>query len=288
MKNVIVDQPQGFEVKGSENKVYKLHKALYGLKQAPRAWFNMIDSYFVAEGFEKCPNEQTLFTKKNDAESMMKSFDMTDLGIMRYFLGIEVSQGNGGNFICQRRYATEVLKRFGMFECKAVKTPIAVGMELNKDESGVTKLRYIKGTLEYGVMYQARMGGLIGYTDSDYARDTDDRRSTSGYVFMLSNGAVSWLSKKQPIVTLSTTEAEFVAAAGCSSQAIWLIESSRDVGSKHIDVRFHFLRELVQSGVINLRYCDTKQQFADVMTKPLPTEAFERLRNFLGVTKLEV
>ncbi|GJT03883.1 retrovirus-related pol polyprotein from transposon TNT 1-94 [Tanacetum coccineum] len=389
-EDVYVDQPQGFEVKGSENKVYKLHKALYGLKQAPRAWFNMIDSYFVAEGFEKCPNEQTLFTKKNDAgnflivsiyvddliytcddetmlknfkESMMKSFDMTDFGIMRYFLGIEVSQGNGGNFICQRRYATEVLKRFGMFECKAVKTPIAVGMELNKDESGVAVsesyykqivgclmyltstrpdlmygvslvsrymnrptelhlqaikriLRYIKGTLEYGVMYQARMGGLIGYTDSDYARDTDDRRSTSGYVFMLSNGAVSWLSKKQPIVTLSTTEAEFVAAAGCSSQAIWLMRVLEKLGcaskegvtiycdnsstiklsknpvmhgrSKHIDVRFHFLRELVQSGVINLRYCDTKQQFADVMTKPLPTEAFERLRNFLGVTKLEV
>ncbi|GJT03884.1 hypothetical protein Tco_0838346 [Tanacetum coccineum] len=91
-------------------------------------------------------------------------------------------------------------------------------------------LRYIKGTLEYGVMYQARMGGLIGYTDSDYARDTDDRRSTSGYVFMLSNGAVSWLSKKQPIVTLSTTEAEFVAAAGCSSQAIWLMRVLEKLG----------------------------------------------------------
>nr|GEU58486.1 hypothetical protein [Tanacetum cinerariifolium] len=300
-EDVYVDQPQGFEVKGSENKVYKLHMALYGLKQAPRAWFNMIDSYFVAEGFEKCPNAQTLFTKKNNAcnflivsicmddliytgddetmlksfkESMMKSFDMTDLGIMRYFLGIEVLQGNGGKFISQRRYATEVLNRFGMFECKAVKTPIAaVGMKLNKDESGVVNLKVYQRNIGYRVMYQARMGGLIGYTDSDYARDTDDRINTSGYVFMLSIGVVSWLSKKQPIVTLSTTEAEFVAVTGCSSQSIWLMRVLEKLGcaskegvtiycdnnstiklsknpvmhgwSKHIDVCFHFLRELV-------------------------------------------
>ncbi|KAL6178293.1 hypothetical protein ACLB2K_049811 [Fragaria x ananassa] len=82
-------------------------------------------------------------------------------------------------------------------------------------------LRYLKGTLEYGVFYE-RKGAveLVAYTNSDYASDCDDRKSTSGYVFKLSGGAVAWSSKKQPIVTLSTTEAEYVAAATCACQSI--------------------------------------------------------------------
>ncbi|XP_039130945.1 secreted RxLR effector protein 161-like [Dioscorea cayenensis subsp. rotundata] len=81
--------------------------------------------------------------------------------------------------------------------------------------------RYLKGTVGFGIFY--RKGGgdeLIAYTDNDYARDLGDRKSTSGYVFLLSSGAISWSSKKQPVVSLSTTEAEFIAAASCSCQAI--------------------------------------------------------------------
>ena len=78
-------------------------------------------------------------------------------------------------------------------------------------------LRYLKGTINYGIFYKKNENKqLIVYTDSDYAGDIADKKSTSGYVFMLSGGAVSWSSKKQPIVTLSTTEAEFVAAAACA------------------------------------------------------------------------
>jgi len=84
-------------------------------------------------------------------------------------------------------------------------------------------LRYLKGTFDYGIMYKKRSSNdLIAYTDSDYAGDLNDRKSTSGYVFLLSSGAVSWLSKKQPIVTLSIIEAEFVTAAGCASQVVWM------------------------------------------------------------------
>ena len=83
--------------------------------------------------------------------------------------------------------------------------------------------RYLKGTMEFGLFFKkGEKSDLIGFTDSDYAGDQDDRRSTSGFVFMLDSGAVSWSSKKQPIVTLSTTEAEFVAATSCACQAIWL------------------------------------------------------------------
>ena len=81
-------------------------------------------------------------------------------------------------------------------------------------------LRYLKGTIDFGVFYKKEGNEeLIGYTDSDYARDLDDRKSTSSYVFMLSLGAVSWSSNKQPVVSLSTTEAEFIATTSCVCQA---------------------------------------------------------------------
>lgn len=264
-EDVYVEQPRGYEVEGSEDKVYKLHKALYGLKQAPRAWFSRIESYFVGKGFEKCPNEQTLFIKQSkegkllivslyvddliytgDDEgmmsdfkaSMMQAFDMTDLGMMKFFLVIEVMQQASGIFICQKKYATEVLRRFGMLVSRVVGSPIVPGSRLSKDEHGVvvdesfykqvmgslmyltatrpdlmysvslvsrfmskptelhlqaTKriLRYLKGTVDYGIMYKREISDLVAYTDSDYAGDLDDRKSTSGYVFLLGSGAIS-------------------------------------------------------------------------------------------------
>ncbi|CAM8941176.1 unnamed protein product [Rhodiola kirilowii] len=286
---------------------------------------------------------------------------MKDLGLMRYYLGIEFIQEADGYFICQRKYASEILKRFGMDESQAVRTSMVPGHKLCKDEEGkavcetyfkqvigslmyltATRpdlmysvslisrfmsrptemhtqaakriMRYINGTLSYVILYRHDKSHMVGYTDSDYTGDIDDRKSTSGYVFMMSSGAMSWLSKKQPIVTLSTTEAEFVAAAGCASQVVWLRRITEEIGckytrgitiycdnsstiklsknsvmhrSRHIDVRFHFLREKVQDGVIEMVYCGTKEQIADVMTKPLSIELFEKFRAFLGVLPAE-
>lgn len=127
-EDVFVEQPPGYVVKGEEHKVYKLGKALYGLKQAPRAWYSRNESYFMKEGFQKCPYEHTLFLKKSERgilivcryvddlifagndesmfskfkQSMMAEFDMTDLGRMRYFLGIKVHQRGDGIFLSQR------------------------------------------------------------------------------------------------------------------------------------------------------------------------------------------
>ena len=173
-------------------------------------------------------------------------------------------------------------------------------------------LRYLKGTTDFGIFY--KKGGdeeLVAYTDSDYAGDLEDRKSTSGYVFLLSSGAVSWTSKKQPVVSLYTTEAEFIAAASCACQAIWLRRVLEKLGqkqeeavtvfcdssstiklsknpvmhgrAKHIDVRFHFLRELTKDGNVELVHCSSEDQLADVMTKPLKLEQFLKLRKYLGV-----
>ncbi|GAA0139391.1 transmembrane signal receptor [Lithospermum erythrorhizon] len=387
-EEVFVDQPQGYEVAAKEHQVYKLHKALYGLKQAPRAWYSKIESHFGREGFQKCSSEQTLFTKKNavgkiiivsiyvddliytgDDEkmmaefkaSMLERFDMTDLGIMSYFLGIEVIQNQQGIFIGQRQYAEVVLKRFGMEDCNLVHNPISPGAKVDKDTQGkpadetffkqmvgslmyltatrpdlmyvtclmskytarptemhmqVAKraLRYLKGTTQLGIHYQRTnemKGELAAYTDSDYAGDSDDRRSTSGYVFLIGSGSIAWSSKKQPIVTLSTTEAEYVAASYCVCQALWMKRILEEIGcrnldcinikcdnssaiklsknpvmhgrSKHIDVRYHFLRDLSKEGKVMLEHCGTEDQIADIMTKPLKLEAFLKLRNLLGL-----
>nr|GEV86464.1 putative RNA-directed DNA polymerase [Tanacetum cinerariifolium] len=114
----LVELPKGAKTVGVKNEAGNL----------------LIVSIYVDDLIYTGDNETIL---KNFKASMMKLFEMTDLGIMIYFLGIEVLQGQEGNFICQKRYAKEVLKRFGMSECKAVKTPIARGTKLNKDESGV-------------------------------------------------------------------------------------------------------------------------------------------------------
>ncbi|XP_019433125.1 PREDICTED: uncharacterized protein LOC109340021 [Lupinus angustifolius] len=173
-------------------------------------------------------------------------------------------------------------------------------------------LRYLKGTTDFGIFYK-KNGSLVltGFTNSDYARDLDDRQSTSGQVFIIGSTAVSWASKKQQVVTLSTIEAEFIAAATSACQAIWLrrileeLHSYQDGPtvihcdnsstiklsknpvlhgrSKHIDVRYHFLRDLVTDKTIDLVYCRSKDQVADIMTKGLKLEAFEKLHGLLGV-----
>jgi len=390
-EDVYIAQPPGYEINGEEKKVYKLKKALYGLKQAPRAWFSRIEGYFAKEGFERSSYEHTLFIKKeeknrilivslyvddliftsNDSimvskfkESMKKEFEMTDLGEMKYFLGVEIRQSSKGIHIGQKKYAEEILKRFGLENCNGVKNPMVPGSNrLTKQEDGkkadatlfkqivgslmyitVTRpdlaysvclisrfmanpmeshmmaakriLRYIRATTDLGVFYRKGCEDeMLAYTDSDYAGDLDDRKSTSGYVFMLSGGAVAWSSKKQPVVTLSTTEAEFVAAASCACQCIWLQQILKQIGgterkcvkvlcdnsstiklaknpvlhgrSKHIDVRFHFLRNLTKDEVIDIEHCGTNEQLADIMTKPLRLELFEKFRAALGVNSAE-
>ncbi|GAA0156010.1 transmembrane signal receptor [Lithospermum erythrorhizon] len=362
-EEVFVAQPEGYEVRGREHQVFKLHKALYGLKQAPRAWYSKMESHFINEGFKKSSSQQTLFTKRkgegniilvsvyvddliyigNDEEliaefktSMLKKFDMIDLGSLSYFLGIKVIQSEKWIFIYQKKYAEEVLKRFGMMECNHVNNPIAPGVKVNKDpdENAVDEtlfkqivgslmyltatrpdlmfvtsiisrymakptelhmqiakraLRYVKGTTQLGIMYQRdteMKGKLKSYTHSDYAGDMDDRKSTSGYVFLISSGAVAWSSKKQQIVTLSTTEAEFVTAAYCTCQALWMKRILKDIESKHIDIRYHFLRDLSKEKAIEFQHCGTGDQIADIMTKPLKLETFQKLRDMLGMKNL--
>jgi transposase InsO family protein len=147
-EEVYFDQPPGFEVQEKPTKVYRLKKALYGLKQAPRAWNFRIDTYLIKSGFSRSQNEPTLYTKIDQHGkilivclyvddmiytgnleltyfklAMQSEFEMTDLGIMKYFLGIELDQSTKGIFVCQQKYAADILKIFLMEECNPAETP---------------------------------------------------------------------------------------------------------------------------------------------------------------------
>ena len=144
----MVEQPDGFVIQGEEDKVYLLQKALYGLKQAPRAWYSRIDDHLLNLGFVKSLSEATLYIRLKDddilimslyvddllitgsnelqieefKQEMMRVFEMTDLGLMTYFLRMELKQRKNEFFICQKKYAKEILKKFQMEECKATST----------------------------------------------------------------------------------------------------------------------------------------------------------------------
>ena len=172
-------------------------------------------------------------------------------------------------------------------------------------------LRYLKGTLEYGIQFLGSDVQLIGFADADWAGDLDTRCSTSGYVFQVGNATVSWNSKRQKTVARSSTEAEYVALSNAAQEAIWLRRLLNDLGvdvssptviyednngaielstnaknhkrTKHIDIAYHFARERVHSGELKVIHCPTKEMTADIMTKGLPKVQYQRFRDAMGV-----
>ncbi|KAL4038573.1 hypothetical protein IC575_002195 [Cucumis melo] len=321
-EEIYVEQPEGCEKQGEGNKVYLLKKALYGLKQAPRAWYSKIDEHLLSLGFLKSLSESTLYVKHNGTGiliiifkifkwEMMKMFEMTDLGLMSYFLGIEIKQRQGEVFICQKKYAKEILKKFKMDESKAVSTPMNQKEKLCKQDGAdkvdegyfmslIGCLMYLTATRP-DILNVGKEFKLIGFSDSDWGGSIDDMRSTLGYYFTLGSSVFFWNSKKQEIVAQSTTEAEFIDAKATGNQALWLrkilldldleqkestkilVENKAAIAishnpvfykkTKHFNIKLFFLREVQKNGEVILVYCKTKDQVADILTKPLPTSS---------------
>lgn len=172
---------------------------------------------------------------------------------------------------------------------------------------------YLIGTKDLGIMYRSDGDGanLTGFCDADYAGDLETRRSTTGYAFSFANGLVTWSSQRQKLVTLSTTEAEYVAAAAAAREIVWLRKLLRDLGvdceqgtvlhvdnqsairltknpvmhqrTKHIDVRHHFIREKIESKEISVVFVPTDTQKADLFTKAMPRARFWKLIEMLNL-----
>lgn len=173
-------------------------------------------------------------------------------------------------------------------------------------------LKYIKGTMNMGICFEG--GGdlfFCGYSDADYAGDIETRRSTSGSVFMLGNGIISWCSERQKSVSLSTTESEYIAASNAVKELVWLnlllsellvdglnvpifyMDNQSAIRlvknpeyhkrTKHIEVRYHFIRERFEEGMFELKYVPSNDQVADIMTKALPKDKHQHFRKLMGI-----
>ncbi|KAK6163564.1 hypothetical protein DH2020_000428 [Rehmannia glutinosa] len=389
-EEVYVEQPLGLEQKTIEDKVYKLKKALYGLKQAPRAWYDTLSQFLTYNGFTKGKVDRTLIRIK-DGESipldqiyvddiifgstnkelcdkfsnlMQGKFEMSMMGELTFFLGLQVKQLKDGTFISQTKYTRDLMKKFGMKEKSSVKIPMNTSVKMDMDvdgkavdqtryraligsllyltanipditfvvgvcarfqsvpkESHMTAakriLRYLKGCQEVGLWYpkypKEREFKLMGYSDSNYVGCRIDRKSTSDTCQMLGNRLISWFSKKPNSIATSTAEAEYIATGSCCAQILWMRQQLRDYDAdekeipimcdntsaiattqnpvlhsrtKHIDVRYHFIRDHVEKKDITLEYISTEKQLADIFTKPLCESRFEELKNELGLIEL--
>ena len=172
--------------------------------------------------------------------------------------------------------------------------------------------KYLQGTQNFGLWYPRDTNiTLHAYIDADWAGSIDDRKSTSGGAFYMGSRLVSWFNKKQSSIALSTVDVEYVAAASCCTQLLWMMQTLQEIQitctppisilcdntsaisisknpvmhskTKNIPIKYHFLREQVLEQNIKLEYVPSKEHVADIFTKPLPRETFEYLRQKLGV-----
>jgi hypothetical protein len=263
-EEVYIEQPEGFQLSENTDYVCKLKKALYGLKQAPRAWYSRLDKYLQQAGFRKGSADNNLYIKT--CRVNLKCHYLENYPSFWNFRYVKATK----EFLIQTKYIREMLKRFGMEDCKPVITPMQTSCKLSKDDDSKSTdqrkyrsmigsllyvttsrpdvmqavgqvarfeaapkeshvlavkriFRYLKGTEEFGLWYpKGKDLSLMAYTDADWAGSIDDRRSTSGATFYLGECLVSWLSNKQSSVSLSTAEAEYIAAVACCTQVLWM------------------------------------------------------------------
>ncbi|GKC44186.1 retrovirus-related pol polyprotein from transposon TNT 1-94 [Tanacetum coccineum] len=376
-EEVYVSQPEGFIDPEFPDHVYRLKKALYGLKQAPRAWYDKLSSFLIEHGFTKGIIDPTLFTRRHGgdillvqvyvddiifgstnpdfskrfANLMKNNFEMSMMGELKFFLGLQVHQSPRGIFISQSQYAIELLKKHGLDECVSMSTPMAterLDADLQSTYTGqptyrrmiggrmyltasrpdiafatfvcaryqarptvkhlkeVKRIfRYLRQSYNMGLWYPKDSGfELIAYSDADHAGCKDDCKSTSGGLQFLGGKLVSWSSKKQDCTAMSTVEAEYVSLSACCAQVIWMRTQLLDYGykynripmycdsksaiaiscnpvqhskTKHIDIRYHFIKEHVEKGTVEIYFVRTEYQLVDLFTKALPKERFEYL-----------
>eukprot|EP00253_Pinus_taeda_P036533 PITA_36533 len=221
-------------------------------------------------------NEESM--SQNFASVMQQESEMSFLGELTYFLGLQVQQNKDGIFLSQTKYLKYILKKYGMEDSKPVCTPMVTRCSLSSnDESAVV----------HQPTYRSVIGSLLYLTDADWAGSVDDRKSTSGGAFYMGSRLVSWFNKKQSSIELSTAEAEYMATASCCTQLLWMMQTLQNIQitctptisilcdntsaisisknlvmhskTKHIPIKYHFLREQVLEQNVKLEYVPSKE-----------------------------
>ncbi|GJZ37456.1 retrotransposon protein, putative, ty1-copia subclass, partial [Tanacetum coccineum] len=276
----------GFMDPDNPNHVYKLKKALYGLKQASRAW---------TTGFDSCDLRDTPMVEKSKLDDNKEGKDADPShyrGMIGTLLYLTASRPDLQFAICMCAW----------YQARPTEKHLNTVKRI---------FRYLKGTVNRGLWYPKDSSfALTAFADADHAGCQDTRRSTSGSIQLLGDRLVSWSSKRQKSAAISSTEAEYIALSGCCAQVLWMRSQLTDYGfgfnkipmycdnksaialccnnvqhsrSKHIDIRFHFIKEHVENGVIELYFVNTEYQLADIFTKALGQERIEFLINKLGM-----
>jgi hypothetical protein len=386
-EEIYMDQPDGFVVKGEEQKVCKLLKSLYGLKQAPKQWHEKFDTTLTSAGYVVNEADRCVYYRHggghfvilclyvddilifgtnmdiiNEVKSFLsKSFDMKDLGEADVILNIKLIKEESGITLSQSHYVEKVLSRFGYMDSKPSPTPYDPSVTLRKNKNdtrdqlrysqivgslmylasatrpdisfAVSKLSrymsnpgddhwhalervlcYLKGTMSYGIHYSGNPAVLEGYSDVNWISDIDQTYATSGYVFTLGGGAMSWRSCKQTILTKSTMEAELTTLGTTSAEVVWLCEllcdlrvvekpilailmncdnqtvitkvnSAKDIvkSTRHVKRRLKTVRKLRNSGVIIVSYIQTDKKLTDPFTKGLSRNVIEIASREMGM-----
>ncbi|GJU05578.1 putative ribonuclease H-like domain-containing protein [Tanacetum coccineum] len=358
-EEVYVTQPKGFEDPYFPKHVYRVVKALYGLHQAPRAWYARLSAFLLQHNYRRGTIDKTLFIKKDsrdillvqvyvddiifgstnkawceEFEVLMKGeFEMSAMGEMSFFLGLQVKQLPDGIFISQDKYVKDMLTKFDMESVRTATTPYEAAKTKLKDETDppvnvhlyrsmigslmyltasrpdimfavsacsrhqVTPLtshlnavkkifKYLKGQPKLGLWYPKDSPfQLEAYSDSDYAGSHGDRKSTTGGCQFLGRRLISWQCKKQTIVATSSTEAEYVAAASCCGNVLW-IQIQCWMVPRNIEISHHFIRDANEKNLIQVLKIHTNDNVADLLTKAFDGPRFEYLVVHIGMVDM--
>ncbi|GJR01104.1 retrovirus-related pol polyprotein from transposon TNT 1-94 [Tanacetum coccineum] len=310
-EEVFVAQPDRFVDPDHPEKVYRLRKALYGLKQAPRAWYDKLLNFLMSKGFTKGTIDPTLFTIRY-GEDILLDFRSTNpeevsLSIRPNLSGKLVDQTDYHSKIRSLMYLTSSRPDIVQTVCYCARYQARPTGKHLKEVKRI--FRYLRGTIKMGLWYPNDSGfELTAFLDADHAGCIDTCKSTSGGVQFLGDKLVSWMSKKQDCTAMSLAEAEYVALCASCAQVMWMRAQLKDYGfnynkiplycdsqstiaisynpvqhsrTKHIHTRYHFIKEQVKNGIIELYFVRTEYQLADMFTKALPEIGFSILSDEL-------
>ncbi|GKC69455.1 retrovirus-related pol polyprotein from transposon TNT 1-94, partial [Tanacetum coccineum] len=291
LEEVYVSQPDGFVDQDNPNHVYKLKKAIYGLKQASRVWYDLLSNLLLTQDFSKGTVDPTLFIRRQGnnillvqiyvdviifasttpelrdefSKIMCSKFKMSMMGKFSFFLGLQNFQNPRGIFINQSKYAFESLKKYGMDSSDPVDTPMVEKSKLDEDPQGKavdpTHYRGMVGTLMYLTASRLDLTFAVCMCARYQTKPNEKHLHAIKRIFKYLKGTVNW-----GLCTI---------ALCCNN-----VQHSR---SKHIDIRFHFIKEQVENGVVELYFVNTEYQLADIFIKALCRERINFLIDKLGM-----
>ncbi|RVX02552.1 Retrovirus-related Pol polyprotein from transposon TNT 1-94 [Vitis vinifera] len=322
-EEVYMEQPEGFVLLENENKVCKLVKSLYGLKQAPKQWHEKFDHAILSNGFIHNNVDKCLYSKTCDDYMVIWGYALNQTHyiekVVSKFSHLKIKdvntpfdssiklEKNDGRSVAQLEYASAIGSLMYAAQCTRADISFAVS-KLSRFISNPSVehwkaigrvLGYQKNTKELSLQYSKLPAILEGYSDASWISSVRDNLSTTGWVFTLGGGAVSWGSKKQTCISHSTMEAEFIALAAIGKEAEWLRDLMMDIPfaannvstvsihcdsqatltraysgvyngkSRHINIRHEYVRQLIQYGIISISFVRSSGNLTDPFTKPL-------------------